>query len=457
MPKIFNYSKKRHLFFAIVFVFAIVLPFLQINGNHFFLLSFDRKELHLFFTFFPAQSLHFMTFMLIMLFVFVFFITTLLGRVWCGWACPQTIFRTIYRDFIQTKLLGLFKNTKNRQNAPQKSIFKKLLAVTIFACIAFLATANLLWYFIPPEDFFEYIKNPSEHMLLFGIWGIFTAFFVFDVVYLQEKFCIFICPYARVQSVMFDSDTVQVIYDDIRGGKIYDERKNLISHKPAVGDCIGCENCVKICPTHIDIRKGMQLECINCLDCADACSNVMAKFGKESLVRWTSRNSVDTGKGVQYFRFRTIGYIVVLCIVAIAFSLFSTKKTDMLLNIDRTSELFQIKIHNENTEILNAYSFLFENLDGKEHKFEFKIDNEAIAIKKPKEQIKVKGKGKKKIIVILKAKENLNNSESQNLFVPIVIKANAVDKPDIKVETKTIFVYPSLNDIRKKLEKHKKH
>lgn len=450
MSKIYDYAKKRHTFFAIVFVFAIILPFIQINGNHFFLLSFDKKELHLFFTFFPAQSLHFMTFMLIMLFIFVFFITTLLGRVWCGWACPQTIFRTIYRDFIQTKLLGLFKNNKNKQISPKKSIVKKILAVAIFTIIAFLATANLLWYFIPPEDFFEYLKNPSDHGLLIGIWILFTAFFVFDVTYLQEKFCVFICPYARVQSVMFDNDTVQVIYDDLRGGKIYDENKNLIFHKPAVGECIGCESCVKICPAHIDIRKGMQLECINCLECADACSSVMAKFGKKSLVRWTSRNSVDTGKCVQYFRFRTIGYIVVLCVVAIAFAFFSTKKTDMLLNIDRTSELYQIKVKDNETEILNSYTFLFENLDGKDHKFEFKIDNVSMIVKRPKDLVKVKAKGKKKIIVILKANKKLNTSNDQNLILPIIISAYAKDKPNIKVETKTIFVYPSLGDIKKK-------
>lgn len=113
-----SYNKKRYVTFGILTVIALVLPFIRINEKHFFLLSFDKKQLHLFFTSFDMQELYLMPFLLIMLFLGIFFMTTLGGRVWCGWACPQTIFRVIYRDLIETKLLGLRKNINNKQKEP---------------------------------------------------------------------------------------------------------------------------------------------------------------------------------------------------------------------------------------------------------------------------------------------------------------------------------------------------
>ena len=452
-----NYTKKRYITFGIATIVLLLVPFLRINGNHLFLLSFDKKELHLFFTAFSTQELYLMPFCLIFFFLFIFFITTLGGRIWCGWACPQTIFRTIYRDLIQTKLLGIRKSIANKQTETQKG-FKYILSIVIFAVIALIAASNLLWFFVPPEDFFTYVKNPGEHKLLIGIVLGFTAFLIFDIVFLKEKFCVFVCPYARVQSTMFDNDTVQVIYDEKRGGKIYDESKNLIANKPENGDCTGCQSCVRVCPTHIDIRKGMQLDCINCLECADACSHIMEKFGKASLINWTSENSVETGNGVKFFRFRTIGYIVVLCLVLVALGLMSTKKENMLLNINRTTELYSIDTDNNgDLRIINDYTFMFQNTDKKEHSYLFEVDNAGIEILKPKEAIKVGAGAKRRTVVRLVTKQDLANgqNERKDLIIPIVIKAYATDdKENIAITRKTIFSYPKQEVIEaKKAEK----
>ncbi|MCC2988247.1 cytochrome c oxidase accessory protein CcoG, partial [Campylobacter jejuni] len=162
-----------------------------------------------------------------------------------------------------------------------------------------------------------------------------------DITYLQEKFCVYVCPYARIQSVMFDHDTMQVIYDEKRGGLIYDGHTKL-HKKPPEGECIGCEACVSICPTHIDIRKGMQLECINCLECADACSKVQSKFNRPSLINWTSAKAIETRSKVHYLRFRTIAYFIVLLIALLTLIIMGSKKESMLLNINRSSELYNI-------------------------------------------------------------------------------------------------------------------
>jgi len=440
-----HYTKKRYFIYIIATIVIFTLPFLRINGNHFFLLSFDHKKLDLFFIAFDTQELYLMPLLLILLFLTIFFITTLAGRIWCAWSCPQTIFRVIYRDLIQTKFLKIRKNIHDKQKQFSGALFKKIVALILFYIISLIAVSNFLWYFIPPEDFFAYILNPKEHLLLLGILFCASLFMTFDITYLAEKFCIYVCPYARVQSVMFDRDTIQVIYDEKRGGVIYDGKIKL-HKKPPQGECIGCEACVSICPTHIDIRQGMQLECINCLECADACSKIQAKFNRPSLINWTSAKAIQTRQKVQYFRFRTIAYCVVLLIALTALIIMGSKKEHMLLNINRSSGLYTINHKNQNLEITNAYTFLFQNTDNKTHEFYFDailegVEN-GVQIVKPNKAFTLKAGEKAKKIVILKATKQLANDDKKDVIFPLHIKAYALDDEEIIVFRESIFVYP---------------
>ncbi|WP_258522378.1 cytochrome c oxidase accessory protein CcoG [Campylobacter hyointestinalis] len=450
-----HYAKKRYAIYAIVTFIALVLPFIRINDNHFFLLSFDKKQLHLFFTSFDMQELYLMPFLLIILFLSIFFITTLGGRIWCGWACPQTVFRVIYRDLIQTKILKIRKNIRDKQKKFDGDYFKKTIGVLLWTCLALIAASNFLWYFVPPEDFFSYLSDPLEHKFLLGILTCITAFIVYDVTILAENFCIYVCPYARVQSVMFDNDTVQVIYDEKRGGKIYDGHTK-IGKKPLEPDaeCIGCEACVHICPTHIDIRKGMQLECINCLECSDACSTVMGKLGKKSLINWTSSKSLQTRQKVNYFRFRTIAYMVVLSIAVIALVIMSTKKEHMLLNINRTTELYKIVANDGKFEVQNAYTFLIQNTQNKEHTYYFDVNDTRIKVSRPKDKIKIAAGGKRKIIVVLTTDETLVKMDKKDTPIDIKINAYATDDHEqIAVTRDTRFVFPKMIELQKAMQK----
>ena len=454
--RITNYTKQRYIVYFIIAILALVLPFVRINGNHFFLLSFDHKKLDLLFVSFSTQELFLMPFVLIGLFLTIFFVTTLAGRIWCAWACPQTIFRVIYRDFIQTKLLKIRKNIRDKQKEYPGNFSKKILAVLLFYALSLLATSNLLWYFVPPEDFFLYLTDPGEHLLLLGILFCASLFLTIDVVYIQEKFCVYVCPYARIQSVMFDHDTVQVLYDENRGGRIFDGKTKL-HKKPPQGECIGCEACVSICPTHIDIRQGMQLDCINCLECADACSIVQGKLNRPSLIQWTSSQSINTGKKVQYFRFRTIAYLLVLLIVLAALLLMSTKKENMLLNINRSTELYSInKKADSSLEIVNSYIFLFQNTDNKPHEYYFeaniKSSGQSLEILRPKKAFVLKPGEQIKQIVVLKTNTALANDDTKDTVLPIIIKAYANDdKQNISVLRESIFVYPKQGLIEEKL------
>ena len=286
-----SYAKRRYIFFACITLFVFILPFIRIDDAQLFLLSFDKSRVDLFFTKFDMQELYLMPFLFITLFLSIFFLTTLAGRIWCGWSCPQTIFRAVFRDLLQTKILKIRKNVQNKQNEPQGQIFKRAIAVGIWCVLALIIAANFMWFFVPPFEFLAYISDPSEHKILLAFWLGIAAWLVYDVVILKENFCVYVCPYARVQSVMFDSDTIQVIYNQKRGGVIYDGKEKFKKPKEEGALCTGCEACVRICPTHIDIRKGMQLECINCLECSDACAKVMGHFNESSLIEWRSINS----------------------------------------------------------------------------------------------------------------------------------------------------------------------
>ncbi|WP_149706016.1 cytochrome c oxidase accessory protein CcoG [Campylobacter concisus] len=432
-----SYAKRRYIFFACITLFVFILPFIRINDAQLFLLSFDKSRVDLFFTKFDMQELYLMPFLFITLFLSIFFLTTLAGRIWCGWSCPQTIFRTLFRDLLQTKILKIRKNIQNKQNEPQGQILKRALAVGIWSVLALIIAANFMWFFVPPFEFLAYISDPSEHKILLVFWLSIAAWLVYDVVILKENFCVYVCPYARVQSVMFDSDTIQVIYNQKRGGVIFDGKEKFKKPKEEGALCTGCEACVRICPTHIDIRKGMQLECINCLECSDACAKVMGHFNESSLIEWRSINSQNENKKVKIFRFRTVAYLVILCVVLVAAALMSGKKESMLLNINRTSELYKVL---DQGEVENSYVFLVQNTQSKDHKFYFEIDDKSIEISRPNKPFTLKAGAKQKVIVTLKSK-NENTSE-KDLLKHINIKAYATDEPTISVQRASTFIYP---------------
>ena len=462
----YGWRLKRYYLYIFVTIFSLALPWIQINGNHFFLLSFDHLKLHLAFVQFDMQELYLMPFVLMLLFLGVFGMTVMGGRVFCGWVCPQTIFRVIYRDLIETKLLGMRKRIKNKQQEPDMSKaenkVKKLIAVLIWTALALVASANFMWYFVPPEEFFGYIANPSEHMVVIGTISVLTLFLVYDVIKLKEDFCIYVCPYSRVQSVLYDEHTVMAIYDPHRGGYIYDENKDKLPSKTQKeiqereehAECTACESCVTVCPTHIDIRKGLQLECINCLECVDACTTVMGKLGKPSLVKWSSDYEVTDQKGkTQLFRTKIIAYIVLLVGVMIALGIMSTKKEHMLLNVNKENRLYSIKKVNDGHRVDNAYEFLLQNTKREKMKFFFEVIppkgmEGKIIITKPNKPFTVVPNVKKKKIVVLRTTDKLVDNNRADTVIPITIRAYALghDKvdsdPKIEVFRNSTFTYP---------------
>ncbi|HIP14636.1 MAG TPA: cytochrome c oxidase accessory protein CcoG [Sulfurimonas autotrophica] len=460
---------KRYYVYALATIVALVLPWIKINGHHFFLLSFDKMKLDLAFIQFDMQEMYLMPFILMLLFIGIFGMTVLGGRVFCGWVCPQTVFRVIYRDLIETKLLHLRKRIGNKQQEPDMSKpenkVKKAIAIMIWSLLAIIAGADFIWYFVPPEDFFKYLSNPSEHLIMIGFVIGIAAFLLYDIVFLKENFCVYVCPYSRVQSVLYDEHTIMALYDEHRGGKIYEDdehgghkklvnkQKDLLSIDPDA-ECTTCEKCVTVCPTHIDIRQGLQLECINCLECVDACTTVMGKLGKPSLVTWSSDYEIVERKGkTKYFRPKIIAYMVLLVGIMFALGYMSTTKEHMLLNINKETRLYSVKhLGNNKFAVDNSYIFLLQNTENEPMEFFFEVIppkgmEGKIVIIKPTKPFKVIPGVKKKKIVTLRTTEMLAEDKRKDTIIPITIHAYALDKDGkpskvVSVLRQTIFVFP---------------
>jgi len=454
--KIAAYRIKRYWMYILASTVALVTPFIQIGGNQIFLLSFDKKQLHLMGVAFDMQELYMMPFLLMFMFLGIFAVTAIGGRAWCGWSCPQTIFRVIYRDLIETKLLGL-RRIKNKQKEPDwkkpKNAMKRVIAIGLWSALALLAAADFMWYFVPPADFFTYMQNPMDHTVILGFVIGVAAFLVYDVVFLQENFCVYVCPYSRVQSVLYDDDTIQAIYSTKRGGNIYNENKEKVIFKQKdlpneTDECTACQSCVTVCPTHIDIRKGAQLECINCLECVDACTSVMGKLGKESLVQWSSTNQVEKAKKTKLIRSKTIMYAAALLIIIGMLFVMGGKKEYMLLNINKTTQLYKIK---DNNEVVNNFLLLFQNTQKENYTYTIKVIGEyadKFTIKKFTDFKLSHNKMAKKVIQLSTTKRIVDDN-TKDTPITVTLKAYAIENPDVVfVIRNAVFIYPRADKLK---------
>ena len=457
-----RYMRYGVFFFATVF--TLIIPWVTVNGNHFFLLSFVDFKFHFFFVVFDMQELYLLPFLLMILFVGVFGITVLGGRMFCGWFCPQTIFRTVYRDFLETKVFKLRKRIKNKQIEPDYSKpenkVKFVLLFIISTILASLAAADLLWFTVPPEQFFGFVMNIGDHPVFMGAWIGITVFLVYDILFLKENFCVYVCPYSRIQSVLYDDDTIMAIYDNQRGGQIYDDHHTkLVDKQDQLADndlCTTCESCVTVCPTHIDIRQGLQLECINCLECVDACTTVMAKFNEPSLVNWSSVREIEKKEGkTRFFRPKILGYMGVLSTVFVILMVMGAEKELMLININKQTRLYDIEKVEEKAVVKNAYTVLIQNTQNEPHEFYIEVmDNDKIKIERPSGPFLVKPGVKSKKTLVLYTDETLADDNRHDTILEVNLKAYATDAKDKIFAIRDIrFTYPRSDILAKKMKR----
>lgn len=274
-------------------------PFLSVGGHPLLLLNFFERKFIIFGAVFWPQDTHLLIFVLLIFVVFIILFTVVFGRVWCGWACPQTIFMEMVFRKIEYWIEGDAGQQRKLAQAPwtKEKIVKKGTKHVVFLAIAILIAHTVMAYLIGIDQVMEIVtKSPMENLAGFIGLLAFTGVFYGVFAFLREQACTVICPYGRLQGVMLDKNSIVVAYDWLRGeprGKI---RKNDETQN-ALGDCIDCRLCVHVCPTGIDIRNGTQLECVNCTACIDACDEVMLKVNRPTgLIRFDSYSGIAEKK-----------------------------------------------------------------------------------------------------------------------------------------------------------------
>lgn len=326
-------TSRRVVAYALILVFTVI-PHLRLNGKPLVLLDIIKREFTIFGkTFLPTDTL-LLSLLLLIVFLSIFLITAMLGRVWCGWACPQTV----YLEFVYRPLERLFEGAPgSRKKMKHGALRKGARFVVYFIVSAFLAH-TFLSYFVGTENLRQWIfTSPHEHPIAFMVMAATTGLMLFDFGFFREQVCTVVCPYARMQSALLDRDSMIITYDYNRGeprGKAKRPKKTLAAGEaitlPVVeaGDCIDCTLCVQTCPTGIDIREGLQLECIGCAQCVDACNSVMEKIGRPlGLIRYSSQNAIEGGKA-RLIRPRVVIYPMILAALITAFTIVLLNKND---------------------------------------------------------------------------------------------------------------------------------
>jgi len=348
-----RFYNARTIVSLFLIIFLVTAPFIKINGHPFLLLDFLNRNFVLFSIPFDPHDFHLFALAIIAIVVFVILFTVVFGRVFCGWACPQTIFMEMVFRKIEYLIEGDFKDQIKLKQAPWTSIkiFKKTLKHIIFFLIAFFISNIFLSYIIGMDALTKIVTAPpSKHLAGFISMLVFSGVFYWVFSFFREQVCTLVCPYGRLQGVLLDQDSIVIAYDNIRG----EPREKLKKSEPKnnLGDCIDCNMCVDVCPTGIDIRNGIQLECVNCTACIDTCDVVMDKIDRpRRLIRYDSLRGIEKK---EKFRFtpRMAGYTTVLVSILSILSYLLITRSDFSINVLRTPGLlFQEQPDNKYSNI----------------------------------------------------------------------------------------------------------
>lgn len=372
------YHTKRVVVTIVLLTLFFSGPFLEIGGKPILLLNiFERKFVILGQAFWP-QDFVLLALTLITLFVFVILFTVVFGRLWCGWACPQTLFMEMVFRKIEYWIEGDANKQRrlDRMGWTAERVWKKALKHSIFLALSLLIAHIAMAYLIGKDAAWDIVQDsPSEHVSGFIGMLAFTGIFYFVFAYFREQACVVICPYGRLQGVLLIKDSIVVAYDWLRGEPR--GRKKAAAGTPAVGDCIDCKLCVHVCPTGIDIRNGTQLECVNCTACMDACDDIMTKVNKpKGLIRYASYNSIQNGIQ-RLITPRVIGYSVVLVVLISILSFTLATRSDVETSVLKVpGTLFQ---RTDDGFITNLYTVEFVNKTFDTLPLEVKVESPAEA------------------------------------------------------------------------------
>ncbi len=373
-----RYFRMRKWFGYSLLVALVAMPWIRINGEPFLMLNvIERRFVILGQTFWP-QDIHLFVMAFLVGVIFIALFTVAFGRLFCGWACPQTIFMELVFRRIEYWIEGDWKQQMalNRGPLSTEKILKKSAKHLLFFGVAFAIGNVFLSYLVGSDHLVQIMREgPVKHMGSFAALLGFSAVFYGVFAFMREQVCTTICPYGRLQSVLLDRESIVVAYDHVRGENRAKFRKGEVRSEVDKGDCIDCNACVHVCPTGIDIRNGTQLECVNCTACIDACDDIMeAVHLPTGLIRFASEAEISDKRPFRW-TVRMKAYSAVLGVLVIALFALVLTRSDVESTVLRTPGLLFQK--REDGRISNLYSYKLVNKTNKDRPVHFKLLNAA--------------------------------------------------------------------------------
>lgn len=419
------------------------LPWLSWNGRQAVLFDLVERKFFIFGLVFWPQDVIFLAVLLIISAYSLFLFTAVGGRLWCGYACPQTVYTEIFM-WIEKLIEGDRSARMKFDAAPmtQAKMIRRGAKYSAWVLLSFWTGLTFVGFFSPIlsvwDGLWTFSLGPWETFWVL-FYGAFTYLFAG---HLREQVCIHMCPYARFQGVMFDPDTLVVTYDVERGEPRGTRKRGVDSRSIGKGDCVDCSICVQVCPTGIDIRKGLQYECIGCGACIDACDQVMAKVGyPKGLIRYSTENALEQHWGwkeiiAHVVRPRIIIYSTILAAICIAFVWGLATKPSLRVDVIRDRATLAREV--EGGLVENAYRLHVMNVSETAHKYSIQVTGLDGIELLGETQLELPSAGHRSFAVQVRVPPESGKRGANTIFFDV----KAVSDPKIAVHEKATFIQP---------------
>lgn len=424
---------RRYLNWLLMFAF-IALPFVQFNDQQAVLLDVVKQEFRIFnLTFWPQDFILLAGIFMVAAFA-LFFVTTWLGRVWCGYVCPQTVWTLTY-VWVEHRIEG----TRNKRMALDKApwtlnkAYKKTLKHIIWQLMSLFTATTFISYFIPVSELYSTMLT-FDWSGAVTFWVLFFALATYgNAGWMREHVCIHLCPYSRFQSAMFDKNTLLVAYDAKRGENRAPRKRKDDPKALGLGDCVDCNLCVDVCPAGIDIRNGIQYECINCGLCIDACDQTMERFDyPKGLISYTSEQQL-AGKESNRFNLKLVSYAGLTLMFILLLGIWIDSRIPLEANIirDRTA-LFRV---NYEGIVENTYTLKILNKTQQPLHFDIKVKHLSDTKLNLPKNVRISAGVMEEIPVTIA----LDGYQLEKKITNFDFIIQAVEQPNILVQKNTVF------------------
>jgi cytochrome c oxidase accessory protein FixG len=433
-----RFDKLSKLATVILLGLFYAVPWLQWHERQAFLFDLPARKFYLLDLTLWPQDFPFLALLLIIAALSLFFFTALAGRLWCGFACPQTVWTEAF-IWMEQLTEGTRSQRMKLDRAPwsftkfRKKASKQFLWITFSMWTGF----TFIGYFTP-------IRELGVDILAFNVggwtlfWGLFYGFATYgNAGYMREQVCKYMCPYARFQSAMFDKDTLIISYDEQRGEPRGGRKRSVDPKQAGLGDCIDCQLCVQVCPTGIDIREGLQYECIACAACIDACDSIMDKMNyPRGLVRYTTEHALHN-EGTRVLRPRMFVYATLLLILITGLVVAMASRTPVILDVIRDRNSLYRELPENFVE--NIYTLKIINQSNDARQFSLSVAGpKGIVLDGVGDSVSVDGGG----VLSLPVRVRANRSDVQGINT-IFFKIEALDDASVAIEEDSRFIGPT--------------